>query len=59
MEHAGLRADQVTSVRGLADRQLRFPADPFDARNRRVSILVKSLLLSTPAAPAAGSTDSK
>src|SRR5262245_65082088 len=45
MEHGGLRGAQVTSVRGLADRQLRFPADPFDARNRRVSILVKNPLL--------------
>jgi chemotaxis protein MotB len=55
MERGGLRASQVTSVRGLADRQLRFPADPFDARNRRVSILVKSPLLATPAAGAADS----
>ena len=49
MERAGLRGVQVTSVRGLADRQLRFP-DPYDARNRRVSILVKNPLLkaSTP-----------
>jgi chemotaxis protein MotB len=54
MERGGLRGAQVTGVRGLADRQLRFPADPFDARNRRVSILVKSPLLSTPAG---GSTD--
>jgi chemotaxis protein MotB len=56
MEHGGLRATQVTSVRGLADRQLRFPADPFDARNRRVSILVKSPLLANPAAGAKDST---
>jgi len=49
MERAGMPAAQVTSVRGLADRQLRFPADPLDARNRRVSILVKSPLLATPA----------
>jgi hypothetical protein len=55
MEHAGLRGAQVTSVRGLADRQLRFPADPLDARNRRVSILVKNPLLSQPTA---GATDS-
>ena len=55
MEHAGLRGAQVTSVRGLADRQLRFPADPLDARNRRVSILVKNPLLSQSAA---GATDS-
>jgi chemotaxis protein MotB len=53
MERGGLRADQVTSVRGLADRQLRFP-DPYDARNRRVSILVKNPLLK---ASASGSTD--
>jgi chemotaxis protein MotB len=53
MERGGLRGAQVTSVRGLADRQLRFPPDPFDARNRRVSILVKNPLLK--AMPAAGS----
>src|SRR5262249_10241067 len=48
MERGGLRADQVTSVRGLADRQLRF-MDPYDARNRRVSILVKNPLLKATA----------
>ena len=48
MEKAGLRPAQVTSVRGLADRQLRFPENPVDARNRRVSILVKSPLLAAP-----------
>ena len=42
MERAGVRLNQVTSVRGLADRELRVPEDPFDPRNRRVSILVKS-----------------
>jgi chemotaxis protein MotB len=55
MERAGLRPSQVTSVRGLADRQLRFPADPFDARNRRVSILVKNPLLKGQAAEPAAS----
>ena len=54
MEKSGLRPDQVTSVRGLADRQLRFPEDPYDARNRRVSILVKSpVLMSKAPAPEA------
>jgi chemotaxis protein MotB len=53
MERGGLRADQVRSVRGLADRQLRFP-DPYDARNRRVSILVKNPLLK---ASESGATD--
>jgi chemotaxis protein MotB len=45
MEHAGLKPRLVTAVRGLADRQLRFPENPRDSRNRRVSVLVKSPLL--------------
>jgi len=42
MERSGLRAAQVISVRGHADRQLRVPEQPLDARNRRVSIVVKN-----------------
>jgi chemotaxis protein MotB len=49
LERSGLRHEQVTAVRGLADRQLRVPSDPYDARNRRVAILVRSPLLSPPA----------
>ena len=41
MERGGLRQAQVREVRGCADTQLRRPDSPFDARNRRVSILVK------------------
>jgi chemotaxis protein MotB len=47
MEHGGLPAPQIDAVRGLADRELRVPADPFDARNRRVTILVKSPALAS------------
>ena len=36
----GLRPDQVTQVRGFADQRLRVPAQPEDASNRRVSIIV-------------------
>ena len=43
MQHEGLRPTQVSAVRGHADRQLRVVADPFDPRNRRVSVIVKSL----------------
>jgi chemotaxis protein MotB len=50
MEREGLRAKQVESVRGLADRQLRVADRPFDSSNRRVSILVKSALLAAAAA---------
>jgi chemotaxis protein MotB len=54
MDQNGLRSSQITSVRGLADRQLRVPDNPLDARNRRVSILVKSPLLNADTAPRAG-----
>lgn len=40
MEASGLPASQVKSVRGFADTQLRTPEEPFDSRNRRVSIVV-------------------
>ena len=40
MESGGLQSSQVSSVRGYADRHLRVLDQPFDARNRRVSIVV-------------------
>lgn len=43
MQQNGLRAAQVEAVRGLADTKLRFPQDSLDARNRRISILVRHL----------------
>jgi chemotaxis protein MotB len=42
MDRQGLKPSQLTSVRGLADREPRVPSNPLDPRNRRVSILVKS-----------------
>jgi chemotaxis protein MotB len=42
MLSSGLRTDQVSAVRGFAATELRVPADPLDARNRRVSIVVRS-----------------
>ncbi len=44
MEASGLRSGQVQGVRGFADTRLRL-ADPFDARNRRVSIVVRNTSL--------------
>jgi chemotaxis protein MotB len=38
----GLGATQVAAVRGFADKDLRVPEDRFSARNRRVSILVRT-----------------
>jgi chemotaxis protein MotB len=42
MESHGLRAGQINAVRGFADTRLRYPDDPLDPRNRRISIVVQS-----------------
>jgi chemotaxis protein MotB len=42
MQQDGVRTDQVTQVRGYADQLLRVKGNPYDASNRRVSILVKN-----------------
>ena len=42
IEATGVSGTQIQSVRGYADRQLRLPDTPLDARNRRVSIVVRS-----------------
>lgn len=41
MEQHGLRAGQVTQVRGFADRRLRKGDDPAHASNRRISVIVQ------------------
>jgi chemotaxis protein MotB len=41
MQESGLRADQVTQVRGFADQRLRNQSNPMDASNRRISIIVQ------------------
>jgi chemotaxis protein MotB len=43
MQKEGLRPDQISMVRGMADREPRVDTDPGDPRNRRVSVIVKSL----------------
>ena len=42
MEDAGLPATQVKAIRGFADTILRTPGEPFNPRNRRVSIVVQN-----------------
>ncbi len=47
MQHpGGLRANQVSQVRGFSDQRLRDPLHPLDPSNRRVSLIVQYL---TPA----------
>jgi chemotaxis protein MotB len=42
MQSGGIKPEQITTVRGFADRQLHVKDQPLDPRNRRVSIVVKS-----------------
>ena len=41
MQQSGVRADQVSQVRGFADQRLRNAKDPLEASNRRISISVQ------------------
>jgi chemotaxis protein MotB len=41
LEASGLRTKQIAQVVGYADRHLANPADPLDAANRRISIIVR------------------
>jgi chemotaxis protein MotB len=41
MQENGVRADQVTQVRGFADQRLRKPQAPLDPSNRRISLIVQ------------------
>lgn len=45
MQAGGIRADQVTQVRGFADQRLRKPEDPFDPSNRRISVIVQYIII--------------
>jgi chemotaxis protein MotB len=42
LQQDGVRADQVTQVRGYADQFLRVKNNPYDPSNRRITILVKN-----------------
>jgi chemotaxis protein MotB len=45
MQASGVRKDQVAQVRGFADQRLRKPQQPFDASNRRISLIVEYLVV--------------
>jgi chemotaxis protein MotB len=40
IEQFGVRAEQIVQIRGYADKQLRYPENPYEVRNRRVSIVI-------------------
>jgi chemotaxis protein MotB len=48
MQRRGLRPDQVTSVRGFADQQLRNAQDARDPTNRRITVIVQYMGTDTP-----------
>jgi chemotaxis protein MotB len=41
MQAEGIRPDQISQVRGFADRQPRIPLHPEDPSNRRISLIVQ------------------
>ena len=43
MQTSGVRLNQVAQVRGFADQRLRNPKNPYDAANRRISLIVQYL----------------
>ena len=53
MTQQGVRADQVTQVRGFADQRLRRKDAPLDPSNRRISMIVQYLDKKASAEPAA------
>jgi chemotaxis protein MotB len=44
MQSEGLAPKQVLQIRGYADEKLRKPDDPFDASNRRISVIVQYIV---------------
>jgi chemotaxis protein MotB len=40
IEQLGVRAEQIGQIRGYADKKLRYPDNPYEVRNRRVSIVI-------------------
>ncbi len=46
MQESGVGPNQIAQVRGFADQNLRKPQQPFDASNRRISLIVQYLDLS-------------
>jgi len=62
MQANGIRADQVTQVRGFADQRLRKVENPLDASNRRISLIVQYVVKNNDengAKPSAAAGDTK
>jgi chemotaxis protein MotB len=58
MQQNGIRADQITQVRGFADQRLLTPETPLDPSNRRISLIVLYRDDANDAAAGGGAADS-
>ncbi len=56
MQVSGVGATQVSQVRGFADQHLRKPDQPFDASNRRISVIVQYIPKNDDDEPTPGSS---
>jgi len=59
MQQNGVRADQVTQVRGFADQRLRKPEAPLDPSNRRISLIVQYIAKNIDDEPASAAASEK
>jgi chemotaxis protein MotB len=59
MQGNGLGPEQVAQVRGYADQRLRKPDQPFDASNRRVSVIVQYVVKAQGSGESAGESEGK
>jgi len=51
MQANGIRAGQISQVRGFADQRLRLPKQPEDPSNRRISVIVQYLVMNEAEQP--------
>ena len=51
MQAKGIRPEQISQVRGFADRRLRLPQHPQDPSNRRISLIVQYLVQDSSEVP--------
>ena len=51
MQQHGIRANQISQVRGFADQRLRLPQKPEDPSNRRISVIVQYLVQNASEVP--------
>lgn len=59
MQGEGIRTDQISQVRGFADRRPRLPEHPEDPSNRRISLIVQYQVQNNSEVPLPGSVTSQ